>query len=140
MEYAGFQPAVTRDGITGVLQGGERLYPALKGAAVRRTWAGLRPASPDDRPFIGRDPETANLFYATGHGRRGILMSLVTAEIVAQLHAGESVRHDLSAVDPGRFWHLLAPNEPTGNVTRDMLKSLSRLSPFPGSKPSQPTG
>jgi glycine oxidase len=141
MEYVGFQPNVTDDGVTGVLRGGEHVYPALKGAAVRRTWAGLRPATPDDRPFIGTDPETPNLFYATGHGRRGIMLSLVTAEIIAQLHAGEEIKHDLTVVDPSRFWHLMEGPPRPGAVaaTKEMLRSLSRLS-LPGGKSSQPPG
>jgi glycine oxidase len=137
MEYAGFSPTVTDAGIAGILAGGQRVYPALKGKAVRRTWAGLRPATPDDRPFIGKDPEVPNLYYATGHGRRGILLSLVTAEIIAQLYAGETIGHDLSAVDPGRFWRPDAVKETTG-MGSDMLRTLSKIS-FPGSRSFPPS-
>lgn len=104
MEHVGFDATVTDEGLAPVLASARRVYPALERAAVRRRWAGLRPATPDGRPLIGRDPTVANLWYATGHGRQGILLAGLTGELIADLYTGESLEQDLTPLDPGRFW------------------------------------
>jgi glycine oxidase len=104
MEYVGYESSVTRDGIDGLMQEAARLYPALAGVTPKRTWAGLRPISPDGRPFIGPDPELEGLWYATGHGRNGVVLAGITGEIIAALYAGQPVEHDLKDVAPARFW------------------------------------
>jgi glycine oxidase len=104
MEYAGFEPSVTPDGVTRLQDAAGQLYPALDGRPIRRKWAGLRPGSPDGNPLIGRDPTVEGLWYATGHGRNGILLAAVTAKILADLYIGQPVEHDLSGVNPARFW------------------------------------
>jgi glycine oxidase len=104
MEYAGFEPSVTADGVSRLLETATQLYPALDAAPVRRRWAGLRPGSPDGRPIIGRDPTLQGLWYATGHGRNGILLAAITADIIADLYSDQPVEHDLSSVSPARFW------------------------------------
>jgi glycine oxidase len=104
VEYAGFEPSVTADGVGRLLSAASQLYPALDGAVVRRRWAGLRPGSPDGRPIIGRDPTQQGLWYATGHGRNGILLAAITAEIIADLYSDQAVEHDLSGYSPARFW------------------------------------
>src|SRR3989441_324719 len=85
MERAGFSATVTNEGLAQIFRGAVRLLPALVTQAVARTWAGLRPVTPDGRPILGRDPEVAGLWYATGHGRNGILLAALTGEIIADL-------------------------------------------------------
>jgi glycine oxidase len=108
MEHVGFESAVTREGQDRVAQVGARIYPALDGVAPHRAWAGLRPSTPDGRPIIGADPDIPNLWYATGHGRNGILLAAVTGELIASLFGGGTgnggMEYDLSAVRPDRFW------------------------------------
>ncbi len=104
MEHVGYDPSTTQQGIDEVLAKIQRVYPALADQPVRRTWAGLRPGTPDMRPIIGRDPSVANLWYATGHGRNGILLAGITGEVLLELYRGEDVEHDLTPVDPARLW------------------------------------
>ncbi|MEO7986628.1 MAG: FAD-dependent oxidoreductase, partial [Gemmatimonadales bacterium] len=80
------------------------LCPGLDRAAVQRTWAGLRPMTPDGLPIIGAEPRLQGLWYATGHGRNGILLAGITGVIVRRLLAGESPEEDLEAFAPTRFW------------------------------------
>lgn len=105
VEFAGFDPSPTESGIAQVLGAARRLYPALDRAQPTRRVAGLRPGTPDGRPFVGPDSTIPNLWYASGHGRHGILLAAITGEIIAQLWAGEPVEFDLSPLDPGRFWN-----------------------------------
>src|SRR6478736_2211302 len=105
MEAAGFHPESTPAGLAHLFAKASALVPALAHLEVRRTWAGLRPGTPDGLPIIGREPRAEGLWYATGHGREGILLSVVTGRVVAQLVTGEApMVEDLSAVRPDRFW------------------------------------
>jgi glycine oxidase len=109
MEYAGFDADPTAAGRDRVAQLAARVYPGLAEAPVRRSWAGLRPGTPDGRPIVGQDPDVPNLWYATGHGRNGILLAAVTGEIIAHLFRGnpkDKLEHDLDPMRPGRFWQV----------------------------------
>jgi glycine oxidase len=103
MEEAGFRPEVTSQGLAGILATTLSLCPALIRAKVRRTWAGLRPMTPDGLPVIGAEPRLPGLWYATGHGRNGILLAGLTGALVRQLIAGERPSQDLTAFTPARF-------------------------------------
>ena len=104
MEYAGFRPEVTSAGLARIFSAVTALCPTLTTAAVTRTWAGLRPVTPDGRPIIGAEPRLPGLWYATGHGRNGILLAGITGVIVRQLLAGEPTVEDIDAYAPARFW------------------------------------
>jgi glycine oxidase len=104
MEHAEFDASTTEEGLQIVAAKGVRIYPDLEGAEVRRQWAGLRPVTPDGHPYLGRDPRVEGLWYATGHGRNGILLAGITGELTAQMMAGDKVEYDLTPLDPGRFW------------------------------------
>jgi D-amino-acid dehydrogenase len=70
-----------------------------------RSWAGLRPLTPDGLPMIGRSSRVDNLILATGHGHMGISLSAVTGEAVEKIAAGEAPDFDPAPVLPGRFQH-----------------------------------
>lgn len=103
MENAGFRPTVTVEGVSALMASATQIYPALAGRAPIRSWAGLRPVTSDGRPILGPDPEIRDLWYATGHGRNGILLAGITAEIIARRYVGEPVGLDVTPVDPSRF-------------------------------------
>jgi glycine oxidase len=103
MERVGFQPEVTAAGLAQIFAATMLLYPGLIRAKVRRTWAGLRPVMPDGLPIIGGDPLLRGLWYATGHGRNGILLAGLTGVLMRQLINGEQPVKDLQAFSPGRF-------------------------------------
>jgi glycine oxidase len=98
MERAGYDAHVTNEGLAQIFRGAVRLLPALLTAAVERVWAGLRPATPDGRPILGPDPDVARLWYATGHGRSGILLAALTGEIIADLVTTGATDVDLAAL------------------------------------------
>jgi glycine oxidase len=104
MEYVGFDASVTQEAVDRLVQAAARLYPALASRPPLRKWAGLRPMAPDGYPYIGADPDIAGLWYATGHGRNGVVLAGITGRIIAALYAGQPVEHDLKRVFPGRFW------------------------------------
>ena len=78
------------------------MVPALEKARILEAWAGLRPGTPDDLPILGAT-STAGYFVATGHFRDGILLTPVTAHILAQLITGVQPDYDISGFSPRRF-------------------------------------
>jgi D-hydroxyproline dehydrogenase subunit beta len=77
------------------------LAPALAEAPVRSSWWGVRPLSPDERPFVGQVRE--GLFVATGHGSEGVILGAGTAELLAAQVAGDDPPFDPTPFDPLRF-------------------------------------
>lgn len=101
MEEAGFAAEITAAACQGLLHHAVRLAPPLDGAIVAGFQVGLRPATPDGRPIIGRDPAVDGLVHATGHFRNGILLAPETAERVAALVLSDA--DDDPAFSPARF-------------------------------------
>lgn len=67
-------------------------------------WAGLRPATPDGAPILGMRAEgPANLAYALGHYRNGILLAPGSAALLAPVLLGEAPADSLAAFSPDRF-------------------------------------
>jgi len=102
-EHVGFDADVSDVGLDAVTTEAVRTCPALLGATVDATWAGLRPMTPDGLPILGVDPEQPRVTYACGHSRNGILLAPITAEVVADLVTGTAARYDASRFRPGRF-------------------------------------
>ncbi len=96
-EHVGFEKATTAEGIGGLLALGVRLVPALADAALERTWAGLRPGSPDGLPFIGPAPGFDNLWVAAGHFRAGIQLSPGTGVLLKEMILGQPLSMPMDA-------------------------------------------
>lgn len=94
-EDVGFEKQNTAAGIGGLLQFALELAPTLAGAPIERTWAGLRPATPDERPYLGRVPGLDNAFVAAGHFRKGLQLSSATAVVLGQVIRGQQPRISL---------------------------------------------
>lgn len=103
MERVGFNARTTAAGVAQIRRATNRLCPDLASLPAHRAWAGLRPVTPDARPIIGPDPEIAGLWYATGHGRNGILLAAITGEIVGDLVSRGQTDIDISQFAVGRF-------------------------------------
>jgi glycine oxidase len=100
---AGFEARVTVEGLHFLVSAAQRLVPALQGALYLRSWAGLRPFAPDRLPVLGTLPGLDNLHVAAGHFRNGILLSLVTGKLMAELILTGRCPEQLSAFSPSRF-------------------------------------
>ena len=66
-------------------------------------WAGLRPATADCLPVIGRLPDSAHQWMATGHYRNGILLAPGTAIALADLLEDKASRISLHSFNPARL-------------------------------------
>lgn len=103
VEEAGFDTSVTPGGLSWLSTLIDTLAPAYSAARVSETWAGLRPATADDRPLMGRAPGYAGLWVAAGHMRDGILWAPITGELLAASILRGTPDPDLAPYDPARF-------------------------------------
>ena len=104
MEYVGYDPSVTSTGLARILSAAGALVPALTQVAVSRSWAGLRPVSPDGLPILGAEPRLPGLWYAAGFGRHGVLLAGMAALLLRLMMGGQTPSEDLSAFRPQRFF------------------------------------
>lgn len=102
-EDSGFDVGVTASAVRDLLAGAVALVPALEHAAFSHARAGLRPATPDGLPLIGRMPGWSGITLATGHFRDGVLLAPITAELVADVLRRRRPRLSIDALDPARF-------------------------------------
>ena len=103
VEDAGFDKRVTPDTITHFAQGVLPHFPRLARLSVIRSWAGLRPATPDHKPIIELSKELPGLCLAVGHSRRGICYAAGTGQAVAELITGRPPSLALDAFSLARF-------------------------------------
>ena len=98
MEERGFDTSVTAGGLYELLRDAGEVVPGIHELIVEETAAGLRPATPDNAPVLGRSDALEGLHWATGHHRNGILLAPVTAELVAaELDGREAVPASFAA-------------------------------------------
>jgi glycine oxidase len=103
VERAGFQRAVTAEGIAGLLRAAIELVPSLRDLPIARTWCGFRPWAPDSLPVLGPWPGVEGLFVATGHFRNGILLAPITARLMTEWITGREPSLAMKDFLPDRF-------------------------------------
>ena len=102
VEEAGYDKRTDAPTIQRMRQAAVRLVPALAQARMLEAWAGLRPGSPDNLPILGAT-RIPGYFVATGHFRDGILLTPVTAQVMAQMITGGQSDYDVLPFSPARF-------------------------------------
>ena len=106
VEDAGFDEHTTAAGVHDLIEAASELVPRTWTAHFISARAGLRPGTPDRLPIIGPSTVLPNLIYATGHFRNGVLLSALTAQLVADLLLDDLVDPLLKFTEPGRFGNL----------------------------------
>ncbi|MFI5273960.1 MAG: NAD(P)/FAD-dependent oxidoreductase [Ktedonobacterales bacterium] len=99
----GFDVRMTASGVSEALGEALRVAPGLGGATLHEVRVGLRPASPDGLPILGRAPGLENLYLATGHGPSGLQLGPYSGVLVADLALGRPAPLDLTPLAPERF-------------------------------------
>lgn len=103
VEHRGFVAQTTEEARSELIAAAERIDPRLGGAAVERHWAGLRPASADPLPLIGRLSGCGNAWVATGHHRAGLQLAPPTARLISAQVRGVACDLPADPFDPARF-------------------------------------
>lgn len=101
VEEVGFDRSVTLEGVRHLSGRAAAILPESARLPLLGSWAGLRPATPDRLPFLGRGGMEGFLL-ATGHFRNGILLAPLTAQVVADLLLGRPPSVPLEPFDPLR--------------------------------------
>jgi glycine oxidase len=101
VERAGFDKTVQEGTIRALLEQAAALWPPIREAQIIESWAGLRPGSADELPFI--DSYDENCWIASGHFRNGILLAPGTAQVMRELVLGNQPSVHLSAFRCDRF-------------------------------------
>ena len=83
-EEQGFDTTVTAGGLWEMLRDARELVPGITELEFAEVVAGLRPGSPDNAPILG-PTRLAGLHLAGGHYRSGILLTPVTADVIAEI-------------------------------------------------------
>jgi sarcosine oxidase subunit beta len=106
-EDAGFDRAVDRRVQSEIVRLALACVPDIGSLKIIRTYAGLRPSTPDGWPIVGACSEVGGLMLATGHGSGGIDGGPIAGHLVADLVAGRPPIIDARTVGPDRFGTLL---------------------------------
>jgi sarcosine oxidase subunit beta len=102
-EFVGFDRRTTGDALKRIALQTSRILPVLRGLRIIRSFAGLRPSTPDGLPILGPVPDAQGLFMAAGHEGDGIALSPITGLILAQWILDGSPGTDASSFAPERF-------------------------------------
>jgi glycine oxidase len=105
-EDAGFDERTTVAGVRDLMDAACEIVPHAWTAGFLEARVGLRPRSADDLPVIGPSCVMANLMYATGHYRNGVLLAPLTAKLVADAMLDDRRDPMLESVSPARFGDL----------------------------------
>ncbi|WP_242141807.1 MULTISPECIES: glycine oxidase ThiO [unclassified Bacillus cereus group] len=84
--------------ITSILERAYSILPALKDAEWETAWAGLRPQSNHDVPYMGEHEEIKGLCACAGHYRNGILLSPISGQYMADIIEGKQNNHLLDSL------------------------------------------
>jgi glycine/D-amino acid oxidase-like deaminating enzyme len=76
--------------------------PVIKDINVIRSYAGVRPYTPDHQPIIS-ETEIPGFYVATGHEGDGIGLSLITGKLISQMICGEPCSIDVKPLHLSRF-------------------------------------
>jgi glycine oxidase len=103
VEEAGFDERATAAGVRDLLDAACTLLPGARDATFLEVRVGLRPATPDELPVLGSDPDAPHIVHASGHYRNGVLLAPITARLMADLIVEGKRDVCLDAFAPARF-------------------------------------
>ncbi|NIK60494.1 glycine oxidase ThiO [Kribbella shirazensis] len=79
----GYDTRVLAGGVFALLRDARTVLPIIDELELVESIAGLRPATPDNAPILGPSG-LDRLLWATGHYRNGVLLTPVTAQVMAE--------------------------------------------------------
>jgi len=85
VEHVGFNSEVTTNARQELQAFAHQLLPLLTKHEPIKQWSAIRPGTHRNKPYICKHPIIKGLYINSGHYRYGILMSIASARIVAEL-------------------------------------------------------
>ena len=102
-EFAGYDTENTLEGVEMIVRRAAQFFPALKDIHVIRTFAGLRPYTPDGSPLLGEMESLKGLYVAAGHEGDGIALAPITGVLMSELLVDGKTSFPLEPFSPNRF-------------------------------------
>lgn len=109
-EFVGFDKRTTYEGITNILRNTSKIIPRLKNMHIIRSFAGLRPYTPDGLPILGKIQDIEGFIMAAGHEGDGMALSPITGELIAELIDTGKTRISLDPFRLERFFNKNSKN------------------------------
>jgi glycine oxidase len=103
VEEQGFDLTPTAGAVHDLLRDARELLPNIAELDFVEVAVGLRPGTPDNAPLIGPAPGLDGLVHATGHYRNGVLLTPITADLVAELLDTGKLPEQAAPFAPDRF-------------------------------------
>jgi D-hydroxyproline dehydrogenase subunit beta len=103
-QYGVAEPAIDYQILSRMLSRALEYMPALGRLSAIRAWTGFRAATPDKVPLIGLCPGYKTVYLATGHEGLGIVTSLGTARLLADLVLDQAPEIDPAPYSPSRSY------------------------------------
>jgi len=94
-ELTGYDTSISEKRCRAILERTQELFPGAGDAAQAQYWAGLRPATPSNIPYIGRT-RYRNLFLNTGHGTLGWTHACGSGRALADIISGRKPEVDFN--------------------------------------------
>lgn len=104
-EFAGWDTQSNPAVVQAIARRAMRFYPGMREATIIRTYAGLRPWTPDHLPIVSPVETVAGLIVAAGHEGDGIGLAAVTGALVADFVLGRTPVVDPKPLRWDRFLH-----------------------------------
>lgn len=108
-EFVGFDRCVDPRVISFIISRVLRFLPELERINAIRSYAGLRPCTPDRLPIISPSDEVRGFYIATGHEGAGICLAPITGKLISQMITGRRTDLPLKDLSLSRFvtrWHV----------------------------------
>ena len=100
----GYDDSPSVSGRKNILDGATSFAPVIRSGEIVTHTACLRPVTDDGLPIVGALDATEGLWALVGAGKKGVLLSLALAEMVADTITGSSNGATIpSPLSPGRF-------------------------------------
>lgn len=85
MEDVGFARNTTQDARNDLMDWACTLWPGIADAKFVKHWSGLRPATDNGKPYLGKLKDHENVYINAGHFRKGILQAPICARNIADM-------------------------------------------------------
>lgn len=101
--FVGFDTNNYIETIKAMAKRATRFFPAMEDINIIRTYSGLRPSTPDNKPIVS-STNIPGFYVATGHEGNGISLSLLTGKLMTELISGVDPSIDISPLSIERFY------------------------------------
>lgn len=85
MENIGFEKETTQSARNELMEWACALWPDIADAEFVKHWSGLRPATDNGKPYLGKLEDYENIYINAGHFRKGIIQAPICARNIADM-------------------------------------------------------